>query len=168
MKRCRVHRGVGFACIALLARACGDNSGLQPASNPGFDACPPAPLCDWMSSGEVRSVATWHEADEGVELLGAPVSLWQQVDPFSGGPCLTFQLVADVAAEADVAIRLDFGDDGNAEYTDAVPAAHWTLLTYQHPVPEAAERLRISIDKRAQGRAVFARLQLSVGTCGQQ
>lgn len=156
--------------IALLGlNACGSSeAATAPIANPGFEAkpCDEGSLCDWIVVGQVESVPTWHPEDRGSELIGAPVSISQLIDPWDGGPCVTFELIADVAAAASVLIELDFGDDGNIDYTDPIPAAHWTLLTYQHSVPQPAQRLRVSIRKQSAGRAVLARLDLSAGACG--
>jgi hypothetical protein len=161
-----------LSCISLivLAAACASDAERTSSSapvNPGFEPCAEGVLCDWNVTGDIASVPTWHALDRGTELLGAPVSLTQVVDPFTGGPCVTFELIADVAASAAVVIELDFDDDGSVDYADPLPAADWTLLTYQHAVPQGARRLRVRIVKSALGRAVLARLDLSSGPCGE-
>lgn len=166
-----LHRAFAGLCALLLA-ACA-SAGFEaaaPLANPGFEPqkCDEGTLCDWTTEGQIASVPTWHEEDHGTELLGAPVSLSQLLDPFPGGACVRFELVADVAAAADVSIALDFDDDGTVEYRDPIPAAHWTLLTYQHQAPPSAASLRVRIDKRAQGHAVLARLALMAVDCDAQ
>jgi hypothetical protein len=155
------------ALIAVACSAEADSTQAAP-SNPGFETapCEPAMLCDWAVEGDVASVATWHSQDHGVELLGAPVTLSQWVDPFPAAACVRFELIADVEASSNVAVELDFGDDGEIEYADVLPASDWALLTYQHEVPAGAQRLRVAIVKRAPGRAVLARLDLDAGDCG--
>jgi hypothetical protein len=160
---------LGCALTASIAVACAsaDSDAAPSASNPGFESapCQPAALCDWTVAGDVRSVETWHSQDHGIELLGAPVTLSQRVDPFPAEACVRFELIADLAASSNVVVELDFDDDGQLEYADVLPASQWALLTYQHEVPPGAERLRIVIVKRAVGRAVLARLDLAAGPC---
>jgi hypothetical protein len=158
---------VGCLLAAVIAMACAADAALEPApANPGFEPCEPATLCDWAVVGDVASVETWHSQDHGVELLGAPVTLSQSIDPFPAEACVRFDLIADLAASANVVLELDFGDDGQPEYADVLPASDWALLTYQHAVPAGAQRLRVAIVKHASGRAVLARLELSAGPCG--
>jgi hypothetical protein len=154
---------------ALLLCACESGEGFASADNPGFEpSCDTGTLCDWTVIGQTHPVPTWHDQDHGTELLGAPVSLSQLLDPLAGGACVRFELIANVAAAANVSVSLDFDDDGTVEYSDSLPAAEWTLLTYQHRVPPAASRLRIRIDKQAPGRAALARLDLTEGECDNQ
>lgn len=160
--------GCGLASLVVVACAADAEATAAPPSNPGFETapCEPARLCDWAVEGDVASVATWHSQDHGVELLGAPVTLSQWVDPFPAAACVGFELIADLEASSNVVIELDFGDDGHVEFADVLPASDWALLTYQHAVPAGAQRLRVAIVKHAPGRAVLARLDLSTGPCG--
>ena len=160
-------RPAAWLALCVLSACSASDDAYAPVSNPGFESkqCDEGSLCDWTVEGQISSVPTWHEEDHGTELLDQNTSIAQLIAPFDGGPCVRFKLIADVAASANVIITLDFEADGNVEYTDVIPAAHWTLLTYQHPVPAMASSLRIRIEKQSLGRAVLARLDLTAGSC---
>src|ERR1041385_4079047 len=66
--------------------------------DPGFDLWCGAALCAWkIERGDVRRVATWHEADAGVELVDPDTAI-EQFTPVNShdGTCIRFDLIADV------------------------------------------------------------------------
>ena len=70
-------------------------------ATPGFDLWCGDELCAWkLERGEVKRVATWHEADAGVELVGSDAAIEQLAPVNSGdGTCIRFDLVANVDRE---------------------------------------------------------------------
>src|SRR5262249_16806927 len=106
-------------CLVLLA-ACGDNL----IRDPSFDLwCRDLACKQWEVTGHITRVGPWHDRDYGVSLSdGAVISQLSQNDPVS---CIEFEVIADVAASAQVQIEMDFLDDGMTEYSQPVPESHW-------------------------------------------
>lgn len=119
-------------------------------------------LCAWsVDEGEIRRVPTWHEKDSGVELVGPAVRLSQRADlDENRAKCLRFELSADIADGATLALEMDFLDDGSVEYSQPVPAARWSQLRYHVTPPTWFSGVRFAVRKYGPARAVVARLDV--------
>jgi hypothetical protein len=91
-------------------------------------------------------------------MLGEQVTISQMtaVD-WRDGTCIAFDVVADVAADAQVTLQLDAFDDGSVEYTERFPTASWRKLSYRVRFEDGYQGLRFRVTKRG-GRAVLANL----------
>jgi hypothetical protein len=129
-------------------------------SDPTFDTWCGDQLCHWqVETGSVSKVETWHSGDEGVELVGSPVSLSQQLMTSSGE--ITLRITADLDASADVAIEIDLGDDGALDYSNVIPAGPpWSIQSMTINLPHSDARARLRIHKRGRGKARIGRLSL--------
>lgn len=152
---------------ALLLAACAAGAtqpGVVPV-DPGFDWwCGDVP-CAWtVDEGSVRRVATWHERDYGVELVGAPVVLHQDVE-LTEPSCLRFVLVADVAEDAQVSVEVDAGIDGVVDETVPLPSAAWQPLTLVASRAVAPGLVRYVLRRIGPGRAVLADIVVDARRC---
>jgi len=152
---------------AVLLAACGASSkvaGVVPI-DPGFDWwCGDVP-CAWtVEEGSVRRVATWHERDYGVELVGAPVVLYQDVE-LANPSCLRFVLVANVAEDAQVSVEVDAGIDGVIDETVPLPSAAWQPLTLMASRTVAPGPVRYVLRKVGPGSAVLADIVVDARGC---
>jgi hypothetical protein len=131
----------------------------------GFDLWCGDRLCAWkLERGDIRSVPTWHEGDDGVELLGEDTAIWQLTGVTNNdSPCIEFELLADVAAGTDVVFQADVWGDGTFEYEQPVPGVRWEPVKYIFVVDGLYQGIRFRIAKRGAGHAVIA--QLDARTC---
>jgi hypothetical protein len=126
--------------------------------DPGFDIWCGDELCSWdVEKGEVRKVATWHDGDPGVDLVGDEAAISQLADS-PPVDCLRFSLVADVSEDATVTLEMDLGDDGTVEYERSIPTSHWAELTYLVEL-EGEDDIRLRLRKTGPGRAVLAQIR---------
>jgi len=165
--------------VTLTSMACSN----QALNDPNFDLWCGDHLCAWTTEeGKVERVSTWHPKDYGVSLVGAPVKLSQEFDgsnyddphdysiwgpPIpSLGSCMTFEVMGDVRAEAQLTVELDADHDGAPEYSAAMPQSSWTTESFQVPVPPNDGTLTVRLHKKGTGRAVLGRLSIySEGSC---
>ncbi|HEY6560373.1 MAG TPA: dickkopf-related protein [Polyangiaceae bacterium] len=133
-------------------------------SDPTFDTWCGDQLCDWqVETGSVSRAKTWHSGDDGVELVGSPVSLSQQLRTSSGE--MTLRIAADLDASANVAIEIDLGDDGALDYSNVIPAGPpWSVQSMTIDLPRSDRRTRLRIHKRGSGKARIGRLSLESGS----
>ena len=143
---------LGALLLALVA-ACG----TRLIRDPSFELWCDDKLCaPWESKGAIARVGTWHARDYGVSLMdGAEISQRSDEDPVE---CIEFELIADVAAEAEVQLELDFMDDGSSEYEQSIAESHWARLRFLVKAPSWYRGLRFRVRKRGTGRAVIAQL----------
>ena len=67
-----------FLFLLVVASQMGATKCGQVLRDPGFDLWCGDELCAWkVERGDVKRVATWHEADAGVELVGGDVAIEQ-------------------------------------------------------------------------------------------
>lgn len=153
--------------LALLTGACGASDATSGVTirDPGFDWwCGDVP-CAWtIDEGTVRRVATWHERDYGMELVDAPVLLYQDT-VLETPTCVGFAFIADVAADAGVTVELDAGADDVLDATLPVPAASWAPTGLSVPGTIPAGPLRYRIHKTGAGRAVLADVVAHLSRC---
>ncbi|HSD87124.1 MAG TPA: hypothetical protein VLB44_06400, partial [Kofleriaceae bacterium] len=117
-------------------------------------------LCAWkLERGEIKRVPTWHEADAGVELVGDDVAI-EQLTPvnYTDGTCIRFDLVANVADNAEVYLDVDVEGDGTLEMHERLPTSHWKPLSYNISIAAPYDGIRFQITKRGAGEAVLANI----------
>lgn len=154
-----------FACV-LFATGCEDI-----ISDPNFHTWCGDQLCSWkLESGQIRKAPTWHKNDTGVELLDSSaasrVTAISQVVKGSTYTCLEFSVIADVAAEAQVYLEVDFGADGTAELEQQIAAVGFRVQKTQVTAPANYTGIKFTLAKRGSGRAVLAQMDVkSVTTC---
>lgn len=141
---------VALACALF---ACGDRL----IRDPSFELWCDGKLCKpWESHGEVKRVGTWHKRDYGVS-LGDGAEISQLVD-HAPVKCIELELIADVAASAEVQLELDFMDDGTVEHSEPIAESHWARLHYLVRAPTWYDGVRFTVRKQGHGRAVLAQL----------
>jgi hypothetical protein len=150
------------AITQLGATDCGDI-----IKDPGFDLWCGEQLCTWkLERGEIAQVSTWHDGDDGVELVGADTAI-SQLAPVNSddGHCIEFELIADVDAGVDVRFQVDVFGDGSIDLDELIPAADWQPLVYRFDIDGWFDGVKFWIVKGAtSGRAVVA--QLAARICG--
>jgi hypothetical protein len=154
-----------LAATQLGATDCG--GGIT--RDPGFDLWCGGALCAWkIERGDIRRVPTWHEADAGVELVAAGTAI-EQFTPVNShdGTCIRFDLIADVAENAQAELAIDIYGDGTVERTFEIPTAHWKPVSFAFAVKPPYTGIRFEIAKRGAGHAVVARMHaaLADGAC---
>jgi hypothetical protein len=132
--------------------------------DPGFDLWCGGALCAWkIERGAILRVATWHEADAGVELVGPDAAIEQFTPVNSGdGTCIRFDLISNVAEDAQAELAVDVYGDGAAERTFEIPTAPWRAVSYEFAVRPPFTGIRFEIAKRGPGHAVVARMRAAV------
>ncbi len=121
-------------------------------------------LCAWSTdSGSVRRVATWHEKDFGVELVGDGARISQRSDLDDSTGCLRFELTAEIEDRASLVVEMDFFDDGKVDFSQIVPSAGWAPLHFDVPTPTSYRGVRFIVRKTGTGRAILAQLDVSKG-----
>ena len=144
---------------ALCAAGCDDL-----VSDPNFHTWCGDQLCSWkLESGQIRKSPTWHKKDFGVELLDSTdatrtTALSQESSQTPR--CLEFRTIADVAAEAQVTIGLDFNRDGTIDYEQPIAAIGFREQKTQLTAPLKYDGIRYVITKKGTGRAVLAQMQV--------
>ena len=137
-------------------------------ADPNFHTWCGDQLCSWkLESGHIQKAATWHPKDFGVELLDSDdrshiTAISQLVD---GSPkCLEFSVIADVAAEAQVSVSVDFDADGTVEYDQPIAALGFHEQKAQITAPVGYVGMKIAITKKGSGRAVLAQMDIKEAT----
>lgn len=141
----------------VLASGCDDV-----ISDPNFHTWCGAELCSWkLESGHIQRAPTWHPKDYGVELLdsteGDHVTAISQV-VVKKPRCLEFSTVADVLAEAQVSIQLDFNNDGVVDYEQPIAETGFREQKNLVTAPVDYDTVRFIIAKKGHGRAVLAQM----------
>jgi len=156
MKRIILHAAfVVVASTQLGATNCG-----QVTRDPGFDLWCGNELCVWkVVRGDVRRVATWHDGDSGVELLGSDTAI-SQLTPVNSidGTCIRFDLVANVAETAEVDLNIDVEGDGTVDKQERVPTASWKPVSFRIFVKAPYDGIRFELAKHGTGTAILARI----------
>jgi len=132
--------------------------------DPGFDLWCGTGLCAWkIERGNIRRVATWHESDAGVELVDQGTAI-EQFTPVNSrdGTCIRFDLIADVAENAQAELAVDIYGDGSVERTFEIPTAHWGPMSFAFAVRPPYTGIRFEIAKRGAGHAVVARMRAAI------
>lgn len=149
--------------LAVAATSGGATDCGQVFDDPGFDVWCGDTLCAWrVEKGAVARAPTWHQADNGVALVGPDVAISQFTDVESrDGHCLEFSLVADVAADAEVQLQFDLYGDGSVEHEERIPTSDWDLVVFRVRMPETYAGVRFRLAKQG-GHAVLANVGAQV------
>jgi hypothetical protein len=150
-RRANLMRGL---CALLLIGACGDDV----IEDPSFDKWCGGSLCDWdTDAGSIQRVPTWNERDHAVALLGDSTQLSQHAD--TDASCLNFHMVANVDADSDTSVAVDFNDDGSIDFERTVPVSAWQRVQFSISAPVRYHGVRFLIRKAKPGKAMFAQLR---------
>ncbi len=145
--------------LAIVATSGGATDCGAIIDDSGFDLWCGDRLCRWdLEKGQVAQAPTWHRDDHGVELIGADVALSQLTEVTSGdGRCVAFDLVADVAADAEVFLEIDLYGDGSVERIERIPTSDWRPVGFRLGMPARYQGVRFRLTKTG-GHAVLANL----------
>ncbi|HEY5923243.1 MAG TPA: hypothetical protein VIV11_16300 [Kofleriaceae bacterium] len=163
--------------FAALASQLGNTNCGQALRDPGYDLWCGDDLCAWkVERGEIKRVATWHEGDSGVELVGTDTAIMQlsPVDSADGqcrdnpdgsttctspdDVCLEFSLLANIDDTAVVDLNIDVLGDGTFEHTQRLPIAKWQPLSYKIVIGQPFAGVRFQLAKSGPGVAQLANI----------
>jgi hypothetical protein len=146
--------------LPVLLVTMGSYCEVDVIDDPGFQFWCGETLCAWtVEEGAVRKVPTWHEHDYAVELVGSPVVISQQAaEGFSS--CVRIELIADVETSAMLTIEIDYGGDGNVDWTSPVSREGFRSLAWEiRPGSEANSDSVFIVRKAGEGRAALTQLR---------
>jgi hypothetical protein len=163
--------------LALLATQLGNTNCGEALRDPGYDLWCGEELCAWkVERGEIKRVATWHEGDAGVELVGVDAAI-SQLSPLDSADgqcrdlpdgstkctspddvCLEFSLLANIDGNAVVDLNLDIFSDGTFEHTQRLPISKWQPLTYKIVIGRPFAGVRFQLAKSGSGVAQLANI----------
>lgn len=148
----------GVAVTSGGATDCG-----QVIDDRGFDLWCGDRLCRWaLEKGQIAPAPTWHAGDHGVEMVGADVAISQLTEVAStDGRCVGFDLVADVAADAEVHLLVDVYGDGTIERDERIPTSAWRPVAFRLRMPEFYQGVRFRLTKTG-GHAVLANIGAAI------
>jgi hypothetical protein len=112
-----------------------------------------------LVSGEVQRAPTWHPRDLAVEFVSTGTTLTQASE--LAFACLRVDVIADVTIEAALTFSIDVQDDGVIDEVQTIPSSQWEPVSFQVKVKDASPPLRVTIEKRGEGRAVLANLRIT-------
>jgi hypothetical protein len=121
-------------------------------------------LCEWrLDAGEVRPAPTWHAGDRGVSFEATPTTISQALrwNP----ACVKVRILADLAPSADMALAVDFDDDGKIDATLPFFTTGFEPYETVLGLPVSDVPSRVFVTKRGTGRAVLATLSIRNGDC---
>jgi hypothetical protein len=159
---------LSFVVPAIAATQLGATDCGQVLKDPGFDLWCDEYLCTWeVVRGEVRRAPTWHTSDAGVELVGADAAI-SQLAPVNSddGTCIHFELVANVADDAEAYLALDVFGDGSIDRRERLPASRWKPLSYNLHIKAPYDGIRFELSKQGAGAAVFGRIHAEIAEGG--
>jgi hypothetical protein len=153
-----VRAALAATAFALLgAPSCG-----HVLEDEGFDLWCGDQLCNWeLEDGDIAKVATWHEGDPGVELIGPSVAISQLADRWADGGCLRFEALADVDELAAVTLEIDFYDDGTVDYEARIPTSRWEPVSLLITEARWYYGARFRVRKLGNGRAALAQIEIT-------
>lgn len=157
MKRQGIKQVGLYALWALLLLSCGSGGLIR---NPDVDRwCGDNP-CDWQVEGEIKRVGTWHPNDYAVSLVSDDAALIQENATINNtaSDCLSFTMIAKIAAGVKVFLELDFLADGSVEFSQRLPESDWERRTFKITAPDWYSKVRFIIRKEGPGRAILAEL----------
>lgn len=130
-------------------------------TNNGFDLWCGDQLCDWdMESGSIKRVATWHEADRGIQMGTGDVAFSQFSDiNYSHTRCIRFDIIANIEGAASVTLEADYFDDGIIDFERSIPGTNWEPSSYLLALPPNYWGIRFRLRKEGAEVAVIAQLQ---------
>ncbi|HEY5945971.1 MAG TPA: hypothetical protein VIV40_10800 [Kofleriaceae bacterium] len=162
--------------LAAVASQAGNTNCGEALRDPGYDLWCGDELCAWkVERGEIKRVATWHEGDSGVELLGTDTAI-SQLSPLDSADgqcrdvdgttkctspddvCLEFSLLANIDENAVVDLNLDIFNDGVIEHTQRLPIGKWQSLAYKIVIGQPFAGVRFELAKSGSGVAQLANI----------
>jgi hypothetical protein len=157
-----------LAACAIAATQLGATDCGVIISDAGFDHWCGDKLCFWdLERGQIRQVPTWHAGDDGVELVGADVAISQMTRVTSDDTeCQHFEMIADIAPDAEVHLEADVFDDGTVDFRERIPTAAWRRVVVRVGIAGSYEGVRFRVTKAGPGRAVLARIHAEVADGG--
>jgi hypothetical protein len=161
--RCSISGLALLLLASTLSIACADGADDRAAAeNPSFDVWCDKHLCDWSTeSGAIAQTSTWHKQDLAVSLLDTGTKISQKLKLSSdSAKCILFDTIADVAPLAQVALELDYNNDGIIDDSQQIPALRWTSVPVVLNTPLAYDGLTLSVVKGGNGRAVLAQMRI--------
>jgi hypothetical protein len=163
-------RSISLIVAVLAAAQLGATDCGQVTRDPGFDLWCGEQLCVWkLERGEVARVTTWHEGDDGVDLVGADTAISQLTAVTSSdGACIEFELIADLAAGPVVELQVDIYGDGSFETEFTLPQAAWAPLRYRFRIDGDYDGIAFWISKTGAGRAVVAQMSAHTFDCAEE
>ncbi len=163
--------------FAALASQLGNTNCGEALRDPGYDLWCGDDLCAWkLERGEIKRVATWHEGDSGVELVGTDTAI-AQLSPLDSADgqcrdnpdgtstctspddvCLEFSLLANIDENAVVDLNLDVFNDAVIDHTQRLPIAKWQTLAYKVVIKQPFAGVRFELVKSGSGVAQLANI----------
>lgn len=156
MKRGFRHGLLLLAAALPVLVACPEENLIDDAS---FDQWCGKKLCSWTTDrGRVERAPSWHPDDHAVSFVETPTRI-SQLSVADAVDCLRFDMIADVDAEARMALKLDFNDDGIIDFDQEVPAVRWQSVQFVVRAPVSYLNVRYILEKRGQGRAILGQVR---------
>jgi len=158
---------VGLLCIVSLG-ACGsaDAEALS-TPNPMLERwCDDHP-CGWDVDGDAKRVGTWHPDDYAIKLENVDSSISQLRAELTEkrAKCFAFSLMARVDPGAHASLELDFLDDGELEFSQAIPESHWEVRTFTIATPTWYQGVRFIVRRTGgSGEVILAELNVDLRT----
>jgi hypothetical protein len=163
--------------FAAAASQVGATDCGQALRDPGYDLWCGEELCAWkVERGEIKRVATWHEGDSGVELVGTDVAI-SQLSPLDSADgqcrdlpdgstkctspdnvCLEFSLLANIDDNAVVDLNIDVFNDGSIDHPQRLPIGAWQPLAYKIVIKQPFAGVRFQLAKSGSGVAQLANI----------
>ncbi|HEY6881441.1 MAG TPA: hypothetical protein VI299_25625 [Polyangiales bacterium] len=147
-----------LACSVLIA-SCAADSPFQDIET--IDSTCAEVLCGWeVKAGEVTPSGSWHEHQRAVQLNGTPALISKRLDYVPNVQCFSMGVLADVDADAQLVLQLDFNDDGSIDTSTMVPAVQWRHLDLGLRTPPEFRAVRLNLLKQGPGRVRIVELVL--------
>jgi hypothetical protein len=151
-----------LACL-VLGSACDTNL----INNPSFDRWCGDHLCDWTTDqGEIARVGSWHERDYAVSFVTKGTQISQVSRSTAPDSCIRFDMIAEVDPESELALLVDFDDNGSVDERQLVPSASWQTTSILIHTPRTYNKVRYIFQKAGEGRAILAQVWADLG-CGE-
>ncbi len=168
--------------VAALSQVGASDCG-QVIRDPGFDLWCGEELCAWkVTRGEIRRVATWHEDDAGLELVGPDAAI-HQLSPVDSTDrhcrnnpdgtrtctepsivCIEFSLLSKIDSDAVVDLNVDVFGDGTLDHVQRLPIGDWQQLAYKIVIPGVFAGVRFELAKAGPGSAQLANIGAELGS----
>jgi hypothetical protein len=155
-------------CLLSLACADDDPDGGGQFPNTSLDNWCEQNLCDWRTDvGTIERVETWHQYDYGASFVASPTQI-SLATKQNQHRCFEIDAIADIAADANLEIGVDYNDDGHVERRQRIQLVGWKSAPFRVPAPVAYDSLRVTVRKEGTGRAVLGLLRLTpMEPCGE-
>jgi hypothetical protein len=150
-----------LGALVSYGGACGDED-LELTDDPTLDLWCGSKLCEsWGSSGAIRRVGTWHEADYAVELASKNASIWQHIERNDERfQCVDVTLFGDWTLDSKLVLELDWNDDGTADWSEPLSAQHWQRWTITPSAQAWFSRFKVTLRREGNASAVIAEVRV--------